>query len=147
MREVYNNFETDQAIFTWQLRFANMDLYAIVGYLAISYIFIRILLIIWHFLRLFVLPTFGFRLRLTTLGQWAIVTGSTDGIGKAYAQELARRGLNVLLISRNKEKLKAVKEEIESQFRGHVAQEVKTLAIDFSQSKKIYHTIATGEIK
>ena len=35
------------------------------------------------------------------LGSWAIVTGATDGIGLAVAHELARRGLNVLLVSRN----------------------------------------------
>jgi 17beta-estradiol 17-dehydrogenase / very-long-chain 3-oxoacyl-CoA reductase len=40
------------------------------------------------------------------------VTGATDGIGKAYAQELARRGINIILISRNLEKLSKVSEEI-----------------------------------
>ncbi|KAJ3593702.1 hypothetical protein NHX12_006036 [Muraenolepis orangiensis] len=39
------------------------------------------------------------------LGQWAVVTGATDGIGKAYAEELARRGFNIVLISRTQEKL------------------------------------------
>ncbi|KAJ8299540.1 hypothetical protein KUTeg_023600, partial [Tegillarca granosa] len=28
-------------------------------------------------------------------GPWAVVTGSSEGIGKAYAQELARRGVNI----------------------------------------------------
>jgi len=37
---------------------------------------------------------------LKQYGQWAVVTGATDGIGKAYAMELARQGLNVLLIAR-----------------------------------------------
>jgi short-subunit dehydrogenase len=40
------------------------------------------------------------------------VTGSTDGIGKEYALELARRGFNVVLISRNPDKLRAVATEI-----------------------------------
>ena len=38
-------------------------------------------------------------------GIWAVVTGSTDGIGKAVALELAARGFNLVLISRNIEKL------------------------------------------
>ncbi|EDV25139.1 uncharacterized protein TRIADDRAFT_26050 [Trichoplax adhaerens] len=116
-----------------------MNLYEILGHLGATYIIIRISLTLWHFLRLFVLPKLGFRLRLTKLGQWAIVTGSTDGIGKAYARELAHRGMNVLLISRNKDKLKAVKEELES----HCHHEIKTLAIDFNQPKKIYQTISS----
>ncbi|KAF2359292.1 Short-chain dehydrogenase/reductase SDR [Trinorchestia longiramus] len=45
-------------------------------------------------------------------GKWAVVTGCTDGIGKAYCHELAKDGLNVVLISRSLEKLQKVAEEI-----------------------------------
>jgi short-subunit dehydrogenase len=41
-----------------------------------------------------------------------VVTGSTDGIGKAYALELARRGVNIVLISRTQQKLDEVAAEI-----------------------------------
>lgn len=43
---------------------------------------------------------------------FAVVTGATDGIGKEYARELACQGLNLVLISRTKEKLIAVTNEI-----------------------------------
>ena len=43
---------------------------------------------------------------------FSVVTGATDGIGKAYATEFARRGMNVVLISRSAEKLQAVAQEI-----------------------------------
>lgn len=43
---------------------------------------------------------------------FTVVTGATDGIGKEYARELARQGLNLVLISRTKEKLIAVTNEI-----------------------------------
>ena len=33
-------------------------------------------------------------------GEWAVVTGATDGIGLAYCKALARKGLNVVAISR-----------------------------------------------
>lgn len=36
---------------------------------------------------------------------WAVVTGATDGIGKASAIYLAKEGFNVVLISRTLSKL------------------------------------------
>ena len=41
-----------------------------------------------------------------------VITGATDGIGKAYAIEFAKRGLNLVLISRTAEKLTQVAAEI-----------------------------------
>lgn len=41
-----------------------------------------------------------------------VVTGCTDGIGKEYAKELAKRGINIVLISRTESKLVAVANEI-----------------------------------
>tara|TARA_B110001452_G_scaffold239129_1_gene219993 strand:- start:371 stop:1336 length:966 start_codon:yes stop_codon:yes gene_type:complete len=49
-------------------------------------------------------------------GDWAVVTGSTDGVGKAIAFELARKGCSVLLVSRSEQKLKVVKGEISSKY-------------------------------
>src|SRR5690348_9878409 len=42
-----------------------------------------------------------------------VVTGASSGIGRATAQLLARHGANVMLVSRTKEKLDALKDEIE----------------------------------
>jgi len=44
--------------------------------------------------------------------KWAIVTGSSDGIGKAFAEELARKGYNVAISSRGMEKMQKLKDEI-----------------------------------
>ncbi|XP_047080098.1 very-long-chain 3-oxoacyl-CoA reductase 1-like [Lolium rigidum] len=46
-------------------------------------------------------------------GAWAVVTGATDGIGRAMALELARQGLNLVLIGRNPAKLSRVGEEVQ----------------------------------
>lgn len=41
-----------------------------------------------------------------------MITGSTDGIGLEYAKELAKQGLNIVLISRTEAKLIKVANEI-----------------------------------
>ena len=43
---------------------------------------------------------------------FSVVTGATDGIGKAYASKLASFGLNIVLISRTRSKLDRVADEI-----------------------------------
>jgi len=68
---------------------------------------------------------------LRKLGKWAVVTGATDGIGKAYAMALAKKGLNVMLISRTESKLQEVKKEIDEKKYKDV--EVKYLVCDYSQ--------------
>uniref|UniRef100_A0A1I8NN42 Inactive hydroxysteroid dehydrogenase-like protein 1 n=1 Tax=Stomoxys calcitrans TaxID=35570 RepID=A0A1I8NN42_STOCA len=70
-------------------------------------------------------------------GKWAAITGSTDGIGKALARQLARRGFNIVLIARNEEKLKRVAEEIENDF----GVEVYKVQADFSHGKPIYEKL------
>ena len=41
-------------------------------------------------------------------GSWAVVTGSSDGIGAEYAKLLAKKGLNICLVSRTATKLEKV---------------------------------------
>ena len=43
---------------------------------------------------------------------WAIVTGATDGIGWGFCIELAKRGFNIVLVSRTESKLIERKEEL-----------------------------------
>ena len=49
-------------------------------------------------------------------GQVAVVTGASSGLGVQYAKALANQGAQIDLIARREEKLKAVKEEIESSY-------------------------------
>jgi short-subunit dehydrogenase len=46
----------------------------------------------------------------------ALVTGGGSGIGKELARQLARRGYNLLLVSRNEERLRAAAEELTQQY-------------------------------
>ncbi len=75
-----------------------------------------------------------------TYGGWAVVTGSTDGIGKEYAHAIAKRGMNVVLISRNETKLRAVADEI-SRSSGVT---VKWIVADFTGGRE---TIAQIELE
>ena len=53
--------------------------------------------------------------RLNKTGKaWAVVTGTTSGIGYAFVFGLAKLGFNVLMLSRNEQKLKEMKQEISS---------------------------------
>uniref|UniRef100_A0A1A9VWA4 Uncharacterized protein n=1 Tax=Glossina austeni TaxID=7395 RepID=A0A1A9VWA4_GLOAU len=70
-------------------------------------------------------------------GKWAVITGGSDGIGKGYAKELAKRGLNIVIISRTKEKLIATANEIENLYKT----EVKWIVADFSKGKAVYEHI------
>uniref|UniRef100_A0A663MP73 3-ketoacyl-CoA reductase n=1 Tax=Athene cunicularia TaxID=194338 RepID=A0A663MP73_ATHCN len=69
-----------------------------------------------------------------------VITGATDGIGKAYAEELARRGMKVALISRSKEKLDHVASEINDKYKV----ETKVIVADFGEREDIYSRIKAG---
>ncbi|NWX88845.1 HSDL1 protein, partial [Nothoprocta ornata] len=73
-------------------------------------------------------------------GKWAVVTGNTDGIGKAYAEELAKRGVNIILISRSKEKLEAVSRSIAETYNV----ETDFIVADFSKGREAYLPIKEG---
>ncbi|KAJ8615619.1 hypothetical protein MRB53_034991 [Persea americana] len=67
---------------------------------------------------------------LKEYGSWALVTGSTDGIGKALVFELASKGLHLILVGRNPAKLKATSTEIQERYGSEV--KVRSVVIDFS---------------
>ncbi|KAM4615878.1 17-beta-hydroxysteroid dehydrogenase type 3 [Polymixia lowei] len=72
----------------------------------------------------------------TSMGEWAVVTGGSDGIGRAYAFELAGQGMDVVILSRTKEKLEqAAKDIVET-----TGQKVKVIVADFTQ-ENVFHEI------
>ena len=70
---------------------------------------------------------------LVRYGEWAVVTGSSQGIGRSYARELARRGMNIVLVARSKDRLNMVAQEIKEEFG------VKTniIVVDFTDNKAV----------
>lgn len=65
-------------------------------------------------------------------GSYAIITGATEGIGKGFAEVLASRGMNLVLVSRSSFKLQTLADELEDKYK------IKTLihAIDLSTAKE-----------
>ncbi|CDR47272.1 CYFA0S30e01090g1_1 [Cyberlindnera fabianii] len=94
-------------------------------------------------LDLFVLPPVNFKKYGANTGKWAVVTGSSDGIGKEYAVQLAKKGFNIFLISRTQSKLDALSEEISSKYKV----ETKSLAIDFASDKPSNYELMSQVIK
>ena len=80
---------------------------------------------------------------LKKFGEWCVVTGATDGIGLAYATALAKKGINVVLVSRTQSKLDACKKELEDKFKV----QVKTVAIDYMIFSKDQIIDALDEVK
>lgn len=77
---------------------------------------------------------------LKKFGDWAVVTGATDGIGQALAFNLASKGLNVMLLSRTESKLKATAAAISERYPNI---SVETVAVDFGNfSDELQATVA-----
>lgn len=73
-------------------------------------------------------------------GQWAVVTGASSGIGLELAERLAESGINLLINSRNQDKLLEIEKNLTSKYNV----EVKTVASDVSESEGIEKIISAG---
>lgn len=63
-------------------------------------------------------------------GPWAVVAGASEGLGAAFAEALAARGLNLLLFARRSVALNAVAEELRNRFGIQVRVEACDLSRD-----------------
>jgi len=69
----------------------------------------------------------------------AIVCGSTQGIGKAIAHQLASEGVQVVLVGRNQERLQATRHALEEAFGA----QPQPIQADFSQPTEVKSAITT----
>lgn len=91
----------------------NCDLLETIGYITVGIVAFKFILWVYR--------NFGVgknSLRKYGAGKeaWAVVTGASDGIGKEFATELAKRKMNIVLVSRTAEKLKDVAKTISGHF-------------------------------
>ena len=62
-------------------------------------------------------------------GPWALVAGASDGVGAAFAEGLAERGVNVVLLARRQ----AVLDDVAAGIEARTGAETRTLAVDLAQ--------------
>ncbi|KAA6410267.1 MAG: hypothetical protein FRX48_05688 [Lasallia pustulata] len=73
----------------------------------------QLLSFIYLFVRTSSLPRY-----LHSTSSWALVTGSSDGLGRGFAEELCDQGFNVVLHGRNPAKLERLKADLNRDFPG-----------------------------
>ena len=100
-----------------------------IAYILLMWYAFRVLAFIWKFILQFIVPLFGYTHDLRKYGDWAIVTGCTDGIGLQYALQLAAKGFNIVLISRSEDKLQTISKKVTEAFN------VKTKIIVYDFAK------------
>jgi uncharacterized protein len=66
-------------------------------------------------------------------GPWAVVTGASDGIGRAIAVELAATGMNLVLVARRQDVLDALARDLRTQH----AIETRTVALDLARPSSV----------
>ena len=76
----------------------------------------------------------------------ALVTGSTKGIGKAIAIELAREGVNVLINGRNFEDVERTVNEIKSDFPNTFPRNAAADIVDIQQREALFKEYPTSDI-
>jgi uncharacterized protein len=67
-------------------------------------------------------------------GPYALLAGGSYGLGGAYAEALAKRGMNIVLIARDKKKLDETAKRLKEQY---AAIDVKPLALDLGDFEKV----------
>jgi short-subunit dehydrogenase len=66
-------------------------------------------------------------------GPWAVVAGASEGIGAAFSENLAARGLSLILVARRAAPLEALAAEI----RGRHGVEVRVLPLDLGSEEAV----------
>ncbi|MCL4135480.1 UNVERIFIED_CONTAM: hypothetical protein GTU68_065209 [Idotea baltica] len=71
-------------------------------------------------------------------GKWAVITGCTQGIGRCYAEELAKEGLNLILVSLGLDDLKELATHLSEKYRI----DTEVVEVDFSHGRHVYEEIS-----
>jgi len=74
----------------------------------------------------------------TKYGPWALVAGASEGLGAAFSEALAERGLNLILLARRLDKLEDLAQQLSNLYS------VKTIAhtLDLADFKLVRHFVS-----
>lgn len=75
-------------------------------------------------------------------GSWALITGASDGLGKAFAQDLARHGFSLVLVARTPSKLDRLRDELQAS-----GTQVRTVAADLSRTDDATYTAMAAAVR
>ncbi|MBV9515699.1 MAG: SDR family NAD(P)-dependent oxidoreductase [Mycobacteriaceae bacterium] len=79
----------------------------------------------------------------TKYGPWAVVAGASDGVGAAFAEGLAERGVSVVLLARRQ----AVLDEVAAGIQTRCGVETRAVAVDLASSGAIETVVsATADL-
>lgn len=98
---------------------------SLVGAVALGVVFFKVI----SFVKVNYLTSLNMKKRYGNAGDWAVVTGASEGIGYAMALDLGRRGFNVCVIARTLSKLENVVEELKQ-----LGVQGKAISFDFASA-------------
>jgi len=75
-------------------------------------------------------------------GPYAFIAGGSDGLGAAFSEALARRGFNLVLTARNKERLEAAAKRLKETY----SVDVLTFAVDLADFENVKNIIASLDV-
>ena len=75
-------------------------------------------------------------------GPWALVAGGSEGLGAAFAEDIAALGLNLILVARRPGPL----DQTAQRLRGSHGVEVRTVAVDTWVKNRAGRGYAAGQV-
>ena len=66
-------------------------------------------------------------------GEYALITGASSGIGKEFANQIAAKGLNLVLVARRKDRLEELALSLQNQYKI----KVRTIALDLLEENAV----------